>query len=74
MSYILERGWGGICIHKFICSAQRLHRIEIWISRSADGKTGKAFVGDLTEEKSIEMASKLASEGFVFGVSYPACQ
>ena len=49
--------------------SQRLHRIEIWITRSADGKTGKAFVGDLTEDKSIEMASKLASEGFVFGVS-----
>ena len=48
---------------------QRLHRIEVWITRSADGKTGKAFVGDMTEEKSIEMASKLVSEGFVFTVS-----
>lgn len=51
------------------CTAQRLHRIEVWITRSADGKTGKAFVGDMTEDKSIEMASKLVSEGFVFTVS-----
>jgi hypothetical protein len=46
-----------------------MHRFEIWISRAADGKTGKAFVGDMTEDKSIELASKLASEGFVFAVS-----
>lgn len=48
---------------------QRLHRLEVVISRGAEGKTGKAFVGDMTEEKSLELASKLASEGFVFGVS-----
>ncbi len=51
---------------------QRMHRMEVWINRRADGKTGRAFVGDLTEEKSVEMASKLASEGFVFAVS--VCQ
>ena len=39
------------------------------ITRAAEGKTGRSFVGDMTEEKSLEMASKLASEGFVFGVS-----
>ena len=49
---------------------QKFHRIEVWITRSADGKTGRAFVGDMTEEKSIEMASKLVSEGFVFGASF----
>ena len=26
-------------------------------------------MGDMTEAKSIELASKIASEGFVFGVS-----
>ena len=43
--------------------------MEVWITRSADGKTEKAFVGHMTEEKSIEMASRLVSEGFVFSVS-----
>lgn len=39
------------------------------ISRKAEGKEGRTFIGDLTEEKSVEMASKIASESFVFGVS-----
>ncbi len=47
---------------------QRLHRLEIWITRGAEGKGGKAFIGDMTEEKSVELASKVASEGFVFTV------
>jgi hypothetical protein len=48
---------------------QAMRKLEVLITRSADGKTGRAFVGSMTEEKSIEMASKLASEGFVFTVS-----
>jgi hypothetical protein len=48
---------------------QMLHRLEILITRGAEGKTGKAFIADMTEEKSIEYASKLASEGFVLTVS-----
>ncbi|GAX82960.1 hypothetical protein CEUSTIGMA_g10387.t1 [Chlamydomonas eustigma] len=51
-----------------ITAAQAMHKLEVLITRSADGKTGRAFVGSMTEEKSIEMASKLASEGFVFTV------
>lgn len=47
---------------------QSLHQIEVWLTRSADGKTGKAFVGKMSEEKSIELASKFVSEGFVFAV------
>lgn len=45
-----------------------IHRWEVYITRGAEGKTGKAFVGNMTEEKSVELASKIASEGFVFAV------
>ena len=38
------------------------------MSRRAEGKEGRAFVGDMTDERSVEMASKLASEAFVFTV------
>lgn len=48
--------------------AQRLHRAEVTVSRRADGKVGKAFIGEMTEERGVELASKLASEGFVFTV------
>ncbi len=45
-----------------------MHHWEVYITRGAEGKAGRAFVGSMTEEKSIELASKLASEGFVFTV------
>ena len=48
-------------------SSQRLHRLEVAIARGAEGKSGHAFVGDLTEEKAVELAGKVASEGFVWG-------
>uniref|UniRef100_A0A7R9V0X5 OPA3-like protein n=1 Tax=Chlamydomonas euryale TaxID=1486919 RepID=A0A7R9V0X5_9CHLO len=51
-----------------IGAAQRLHRLEVWVTRAADGKTGRTFVADMTEERSVELASKIASEGFVFTV------
>lgn len=51
-----------------IAMARRLHRAEVYITRGAEGKTGKAFVGDLTEDKALQLASKIASEGFVFTV------
>jgi hypothetical protein len=38
------------------------------ITRKAEGKTGQAFIGNMTEEKSVELASKLASESFLFVV------
>ena len=42
------------------------------MTRRAEGKEGPAFIGDMTEEKSVELASKIASEAFVFGVRVPA--
>jgi hypothetical protein len=47
-----------------------MHRWEVGVSRRAEGKQGRAFIGDMTEEKSVELASKLASEGFIFVVSF----
>eukprot|EP00955_Chlamydomonas_euryale_P094192 364837-Chlamydomonas_euryale.AAC.10 len=55
------------CLRAWLC-AQRLHRLEVWVTRAADGKTGRTFVADMTEERSVELASKIASEGFVFTV------
>jgi hypothetical protein len=49
--------------------AQFMHRMEVRITRGAEGKTGRAFIGDMTEEMSVQLASKLASEGFIFMVS-----
>jgi hypothetical protein len=46
------------------------HRFEVGITRRAEGKEGRAFIGAMTEEKSVELASKIASEGFVFMVRY----
>lgn len=48
--------------------AQWLHRLEVGITRGAEGKTGRAFVGDMSEEKAVELASKVASEGFLYGM------
>lgn len=48
--------------------AQTLHAIEIAISRGAEGKTGRAFVGTMTEERALESAGKIASESFIFAV------
>jgi hypothetical protein len=51
-----------------LLSSQRIHQFEVMISRKAEGRQGKAFVGHMTEEKSVELASKLASESFLFVV------
>lgn len=42
------------------------------VTRKAEGRTGKAFIGNMTEEKSVELASKIASESFLFVVSETA--
>jgi len=55
-------------LHVLPITAQWVHRLEVAITRGAEGKGGKAFVGHLNEEKSLELASKIAGEGFVFGV------
>lgn len=48
--------------------AQKMHKIEVGISRSAEGKVGKFFVGNMSDERALELASKVVSEGFVFSV------
>lgn len=53
----------------FCAFLQRVHGFEVMITRKAEGKTGKAFIGNMTEEKSVELASKIASESFLFVVS-----
>lgn len=49
-------------------TAQRIHGFEVMVTRKAEGKEGKAFIGSMTEEKSVELASKIASESFLFAV------
>lgn len=51
-----------------ISGFQGMHRLEVRITRGADGKEGKAFVGKMTEDKAIEYAGKVVSEGFVYAV------
>jgi hypothetical protein len=43
--------------------------MDVSLTRSAEGKTGRAFVGNMSEEKALELASKVVSEGFLYGVS-----
>lgn len=53
----------------FWSGGQKLHRLEVRVSRGAEGASGRAFVGELTEEKALELAGKVVSEGFVYTVS-----
>ncbi|KAL4425339.1 hypothetical protein ABPG75_009355 [Micractinium tetrahymenae] len=48
--------------------AQWLHRMEVGITRGAEGKTGRAFVATMSDERAVELASKVASEGFIYGM------
>lgn len=50
------------------CVLQRIHGFEVQVTRKAEGKEGRAFIGAMTEEKSVELASKIASESFLFAV------
>lgn len=54
---------------------QYLHRLDVSLTRTAEGKTGRIFVGDMSEENAVQLASKVVSEGFVYGVSpmYEGC-
>ncbi len=73
-------GYQGTCkpsaAHATTCSSmpdfclQKMHKIEVGISRAAEGKVGKFFVGNMSDERALELASKVVSEGFVFGVSH----
>lgn len=48
--------------------SQLMHRLEVAITRGAEGRKGKVFVGDMTEEKAVELASRIVSEGFIYSV------
>ena len=52
--------------------AQAVHRFETRVTRSAEGKTGRVFVGDLSDENAMDLAGKLVSEFFVYTVRAPA--
>jgi hypothetical protein len=54
---------------KVIAAANVLHGLEVSITRGAEGKTGKVFVGSMSEEKAVQMASKVASEFFIYGTA-----
>lgn len=60
---------GAIVASHLFAVIQRVHGFEVAITRKAEGKSGKAFIGNMTEEKSVELASKMASESFLFVVS-----
>ncbi|CAL8471913.1 g11455 [Coccomyxa elongata] len=49
--------------------AQALHRLEVRVNRGAEGKSGKVFVGSLSEDKAMDLAGKFISEAFVWGVA-----
>ena len=51
--------------------AQAVHRLETRVTRSAEGKTGRVFVGDLSDENAMDLAGKIASEFFVYTVRAP---
>lgn len=55
--------------NRVINLAQRLHRMEVGINRGAEGKTSRAFVGDMSEEKALQLASKVVSEGFLYTIA-----
>ena len=43
--------------------------MEVTITRMSEGKTSRLFVGNMSDDKAMELASKIASEGFIFSVS-----
>ena len=51
-----------------VASAQYLHRMEVAINRGAEGKTGRYFVPNISEERALELSSKFVSETFLFSV------
>ena len=58
---------------RMVWPLQKWHKVEIGISRAAEGKAGKFFVGDMSDDHALQLASKVVSEGFVFGVSQSLC-
>lgn len=46
-----------------------MHRVEVRITRGAEGRTGKAFIADMDEEHAMEVISKAITETFLYSVS-----
>lgn len=42
--------------------------METRVTRHAEGKTGKVFVGELSDENALDLAGKIVSEAFVYTV------
>ena len=49
-------------------AVQVLHRMQVAVDRGAEGKVGKVFVANISEEKAMELAGRVVSEGFVWTV------
>ena len=43
--------------------------MEVAINRGAEGKTGRYFVPNISEERAVELAARFISESFLFSVS-----
>lgn len=43
--------------------------MDIIISRRFEGKENRVFVGEMSEDKAINLASRFVSEGFVYGTA-----
>merc|ERR1711977_282548 len=54
---------------KAIEGAQVLHKWNVSLSRASQDKKGKAFVGKLSDEKAMGIASKFLSETFIYVVA-----
>ena len=59
------------CASLDLSREQVVHRFETRVTRSAEGKTGKVFVGDLSDENALDLAGKLVSEAFLYTVQRP---
>ena len=59
----------------FCSPSQYIHRMDVSITRRSEGKVGRTFVGDMSEDRAVQLASKVVSEGFLYGVSpvLPCC-
>ena len=52
----------------WLCCTQAVHKMETRVTRHAEGKTGKVFVGELSDENALDLAGKIVSEAFVYTV------
>ncbi|KAL6777729.1 hypothetical protein ACKKBG_A15410 [Auxenochlorella protothecoides x Auxenochlorella symbiontica] len=49
--------------------ANFMHRVEVRITRGAEGRTGKAFIADMDEEHAMEVISKFITETFLYSTA-----